>query len=592
MSKMDEDEKQKVKMLIQEKGKGDGKKLEWMYKEDKPDVEDYLLGKRIDKALEKQENSKEDDVGALFNERIQANIAMDMQTKMREDPLFAIRKKEEEAKRRLLQNPVKMKRLQQMIDQKKTERKEHKKAKKKHKNRDSDSDSDDDIMAKYLNIINRKQKSGNDGRQKSQSECQRENQRGRSPFLMEKGDKQQSRTGDRSKQWESNSHDEDDQRKEKNYKNREKKEGRNEDWRKREGRRDLESDHERHRQHGDIDTGRMQRDSNLDFDHCVNFHGNRKVHSSRKRRDSDSDNDSHSRNSDTSKQRKEWSESERAGYHRNKEKDQIGKQTFSDSEDDNYSSNRKDKRSGRHKHSDIDEENKEKRFDKRNFGLEYRHSSKETRKKQRHSDSEDNHHGKKQRHSDSEDDHHSNKRAKTGRLKSSSKSEDDRKSNDGQQKNKTYGYGLVMPRGVSPVRKFKRASSSDRSRSSKMSGSRSPSPKRMKPSPNQSKTRPLENKSGSTGRRVLSEEERKRRLEEMMDNAKWREDQRKQNVTRYREEEKREEEDQRKDFDSSHFLKPMISGHVEKSSVEDRLKRNKYNILRTNADLDRGFSKK
>jgi hypothetical protein len=32
-----------------------------------------------------------DDVGAIFAERIQHNIAMDMAAKAREDPLFAIR---------------------------------------------------------------------------------------------------------------------------------------------------------------------------------------------------------------------------------------------------------------------------------------------------------------------------------------------------------------------------------------------------------------------------------------------------------------------------------------------------------------------
>jgi hypothetical protein len=40
------------------------------------------------------------------------------------------------------------------------------------------------------------------------------------------------------------------------------------------------------------------------------------------------------------------------------------------------------------------------------------------------------------------------------------------------------------------------------------------------------------------------------------------------------------------------FSSPMMSLHAESSSVADRIKRNKHNILRTTADMDRGFSKK
>ena len=40
---------------------------------------------------------------------------VDMQVKMREDPLYAIRKREEEVKRRLLENPVRMKQLQKTV---------------------------------------------------------------------------------------------------------------------------------------------------------------------------------------------------------------------------------------------------------------------------------------------------------------------------------------------------------------------------------------------------------------------------------------------------------------------------------------------
>jgi hypothetical protein len=54
--------------------------------------------------------------GALFDEEvISSRIQMDMNTKMREDPLFAIRRREVNERKKLLQNPVKMKQLQKNV---------------------------------------------------------------------------------------------------------------------------------------------------------------------------------------------------------------------------------------------------------------------------------------------------------------------------------------------------------------------------------------------------------------------------------------------------------------------------------------------
>lgn len=54
--------------------------------------------------------------GALFIEggSAGANNATDLAVKVREDPLFHIRKKEEEAKKKLASNPIKLKQLQQV----------------------------------------------------------------------------------------------------------------------------------------------------------------------------------------------------------------------------------------------------------------------------------------------------------------------------------------------------------------------------------------------------------------------------------------------------------------------------------------------
>ncbi len=54
--------------------------------------------------------------GALFIEKGSnaANSAADMAIKIREDPLFLIKQKELEAKKRLASNPIKLKRLQEV----------------------------------------------------------------------------------------------------------------------------------------------------------------------------------------------------------------------------------------------------------------------------------------------------------------------------------------------------------------------------------------------------------------------------------------------------------------------------------------------
>ena len=52
--------------------------------------------------------------GALFTPVDAAGSAADIAVKVREDPLFLIKKKEEEAKRLLSSNPVKLKQLQQV----------------------------------------------------------------------------------------------------------------------------------------------------------------------------------------------------------------------------------------------------------------------------------------------------------------------------------------------------------------------------------------------------------------------------------------------------------------------------------------------
>ncbi|NXG10064.1 CWC25 factor, partial [Sakesphorus luctuosus] len=131
-------------------------KLEWMYQGPGGMVnrEEYLMGRPVDKfILEKAEDkeagcSSETGLlpGSIFA-KSGANSVLDMANKIREDPLFMIRKREEEKKREVLNNPVKMKKikalLQNSLDKKdKKKKKEKKKKHKKHRRRSSSSDSD------------------------------------------------------------------------------------------------------------------------------------------------------------------------------------------------------------------------------------------------------------------------------------------------------------------------------------------------------------------------------------------------------------------------------------------------------------------
>ncbi|XP_012695477.2 pre-mRNA-splicing factor CWC25 homolog [Clupea harengus] len=144
-------------------------RLDWMYQGPGGQIsrDEYLLGRPVDKQILEQYEEPETGPcaqtgllpGSIFNPNTPASN-LDMAAKIREDPLFEIRKREEEKKRSVLSNPVKMKKIKEMLRQnldvkdKKKKRKKDKKDRKeekrerrkekKHKRRDSSSGSEDD----------------------------------------------------------------------------------------------------------------------------------------------------------------------------------------------------------------------------------------------------------------------------------------------------------------------------------------------------------------------------------------------------------------------------------------------------------------
>ncbi|XP_068026694.1 pre-mRNA-splicing factor CWC25 homolog isoform X2 [Melanerpes formicivorus] len=130
-------------------------KLEWMYQGPGGMVnrEEYLMGRPVDKYIFEKMEDKEAGCssetgllpGSIFA-KSGANSVLDMANKIREDPLFMIRKKEEEKKREVLNNPVKMKKIKALLQnslekKEKKKKKEKRKKHKRHRRRSSSSGS-------------------------------------------------------------------------------------------------------------------------------------------------------------------------------------------------------------------------------------------------------------------------------------------------------------------------------------------------------------------------------------------------------------------------------------------------------------------
>ncbi|XP_014271568.1 pre-mRNA-splicing factor CWC25 homolog isoform X2 [Halyomorpha halys] len=138
----------------------EGPKLEWMYKDsnDVVDREEYLLGRPIDKAFEQSSFSNEIEKDCLPTS-IFANagstVQVDVIRKLKEDPLEIIRQQEIDRRKQLLKNPVKLKKLQNMLKTKENNVSiKHSKSSEKKKTSDPDSNDIDKLLAsKYLKIM-------------------------------------------------------------------------------------------------------------------------------------------------------------------------------------------------------------------------------------------------------------------------------------------------------------------------------------------------------------------------------------------------------------------------------------------------------
>ena len=158
----------------------DTKGTDWMYNQNTEiNKEEYLLGKAIGKNFEAEGtmgriNAVEYDCAPPSIFASQAAHQVDLQRKLIEDPLVAIKKRELEDRRKILDNPVKMKALQEHIEDLKRQRKSKKKKKKNKKSKGNDSDSDTDLDLKLLKKIKKMEEGEGDDSDDSNSDESRE----------------------------------------------------------------------------------------------------------------------------------------------------------------------------------------------------------------------------------------------------------------------------------------------------------------------------------------------------------------------------------------------------------------------------------
>ncbi|KAI0830471.1 Pre-mRNA splicing factor-domain-containing protein [Trametes gibbosa] len=158
--KEEERQLQELQRLQEEQtGKKRTDKLDWMYAtpatgttQNANELEDYLLGKkRVDKILTADENEK---VGAAHKNFIAtqyANTARDTASKIREDPLLAIKQQEQAAYQALMSNPLRLREMQERTGMKvkKDKKKDKKEKKDKHKHRKDKHREDDRSPSPY-----------------------------------------------------------------------------------------------------------------------------------------------------------------------------------------------------------------------------------------------------------------------------------------------------------------------------------------------------------------------------------------------------------------------------------------------------------
>jgi len=139
--------------MSQSVGKGTNvgnSQMEWLYDSNsgKPTNDDYLMGKAVDKNFERmgtegQINAVEYDCcpESIFSSQVDHQV--DLQRKLQEDPLVSLKMKEVDTRKKILDNPLKMREINSYIESLKKKKHKKEKKRKKHKNKDYEKDDED-----------------------------------------------------------------------------------------------------------------------------------------------------------------------------------------------------------------------------------------------------------------------------------------------------------------------------------------------------------------------------------------------------------------------------------------------------------------
>jgi len=160
----------------------------------------------------------------------------------------------------------------------------------------------------------------------------------------------------------------------------------------------------------------------------------------------------------------------------------------------------------------------------------------------------------------------------------------DRRRRERRSRSRSPGY---RRRSRSPVQ---RRRSRDRSSPQRSRGRRSPStpPRNRRGSPDLSSK---ENKDKPPKTNKLSDAEKQAKLAEMMANADWRDEQRTSRVGKYRAEQAKEDEEARREHDPG-FLSRELKRAQANLTVEGRITANKHNIQRGVGVMDKNFARR
>lgn len=410
---------------------------------------------------------------------------VDLQQKLQEDPLVSIKKQEEETRRRLLQNPVQLKKLQDVLKMKSSKKKKKKKK----------SKSDDELDTKLAEKYSKLKGHLNDGSVKKETKKKKDSDLDR--ILLEKlklfKDKYPNKLEDLLKvDSESNDSDSDSNKKDKRKNNKQKK-------------------------------GKQESSSSSDDDDSED---NRKYHRKKKLANNENFNTISSKNFN-SENRKISKDRDRS--------------TSSTSSDENRKrstksskTNYNEKLSNYHKTEEQYKPSTSKSHPKHTYSPCRSKSRSPQRKKTKHeTNSEDN-------------------------------------SDEERQKPKIVNYGLVKADG------------------SKIALSKKSHEKDVKLI---DKSKPVDPKYERRKREKLSEEEIEKRRNEMMQNAKWRDTERVNNVKRYKEADRKESNKNERDYNPD-FLKDQLRKSASSNTVESRIKANINNIQRSSRDMNTHFSRR